>query len=65
MGAPLLITEEFELVIMIGVAIEEMHGSDRVPDLRRLQGEPWLVGTEFFQLERSGAFLKADAELRS
>ena len=20
-----------------------------------LQGEPWLVGTEFFQLERSGA----------
>jgi hypothetical protein len=29
-GVPLLFTEEFELVIMIGVAIEEMHGSDRV-----------------------------------
>ena len=31
MGVPLLFTEEFELVIMIAVAIEEMHGSDRVP----------------------------------
>ena len=29
MGTPLLFTEEFELIIMIGVAIEEMHGSDR------------------------------------
>jgi hypothetical protein len=29
-GTPLLFTEEFELVIMIGVAIEEMLGSDRV-----------------------------------
>jgi len=29
-GVPLLFTEEFELVIMIAVAIEEMHGSDRV-----------------------------------
>jgi hypothetical protein len=48
-GVLLLISEEFELVIMIGVAIEEMHGSDRVPDLEGLQGEPWLVGkTEFF-----------------
>jgi hypothetical protein len=28
-GVPLLFREEFELVIMIGVAIEEMHGSDR------------------------------------
>jgi hypothetical protein len=26
---PLLLTEEFELVIMIEVATEEMHGSDR------------------------------------
>ena len=48
MGAPLLFTEEFELVIMIAVATEEMHGSDRVPDLKGLQGEPWLVGTELF-----------------
>ncbi len=30
MGVPLLLTEEFELVIMIAVATEEMHGSDRV-----------------------------------
>jgi hypothetical protein len=30
MGVPLLLSEEFELVIMIGVAIKEMHGSDRV-----------------------------------
>jgi hypothetical protein len=29
-GVPLLLSEEFELVIMIGVAIEEMLGSDRV-----------------------------------
>jgi hypothetical protein len=28
-GTPLLFTEEFELIIMIGVAIEERHGSDR------------------------------------
>jgi hypothetical protein len=33
MGVPLLFTEEFELRIMVEVAIEEMHGSDRVPDL--------------------------------
>jgi len=47
-GVLLLFTEEFELVIMIGVAIEEMHGSDRLADLEGLQGEPWLVATEFF-----------------
>jgi hypothetical protein len=29
-GVPLLLSEEFELVIMIGVTIEEMLGSDRV-----------------------------------
>jgi len=28
-GIPLLLTEEFEVVIMIAVATEEMHGSDR------------------------------------
>jgi hypothetical protein len=63
-GTPLLFTEEFELVIMIEFATEEMHGSDRVPDLRGLQREPWLVGTEFFHLERNGALSRADAELR-
>jgi hypothetical protein len=29
LGVPLLFTEEFEVVIMIEVATEEMHGSDR------------------------------------
>ena len=29
MGIPLLFTEESELVIMIAVVTEEMHGSDR------------------------------------
>jgi len=28
MGIPLLFTEEFEVVIMIDVVTEEMHGSD-------------------------------------
>jgi hypothetical protein len=30
LGSPLLFTEEFELVIMIAVVTDEMHGSDRV-----------------------------------
>jgi hypothetical protein len=30
LGVPLLFTEEFEIVIMIEVVIEEMDGSDRV-----------------------------------
>jgi hypothetical protein len=46
-GVLLLFTEEFELVIMIAVPIEEM-GRTEIPDLRGLQGEPWLVGTVFF-----------------
>jgi hypothetical protein len=29
-GSPLLFAEEFEVVIMIEVVTEEMHGSDRV-----------------------------------
>ena len=28
LGSPLLLTEEFELAIMIEVVTEEMHGSD-------------------------------------
>jgi len=28
LGVPLLFTEEFEVVIMIEVVTEEMHGSD-------------------------------------
>jgi hypothetical protein len=42
LGAPLLDNEEFEVVIMIAVATEEMHGSDRVPDLKTITSEPWL-----------------------
>jgi hypothetical protein len=35
LGVPLVFTGEFEVVIMIAVsATEEMHGSDRVPDLK-------------------------------
>ncbi len=30
MSSPLLFIEEFEVVIMIEVVTEEMHGSDRV-----------------------------------
>ena len=40
MGVLLLVREEFELVIMIGVAIEEMHGSDREDRLELISGEP-------------------------
>jgi hypothetical protein len=43
-GIPLLFTEEFEVVIMIDVVTEEMHGSDRVPDLKRIASGPWLDG---------------------
>jgi hypothetical protein len=35
-------TEEFEVVIIIAVVTEEMHGSDRVSDLKRSRREPWL-----------------------
>ena len=31
---PLLLTGEFEVVIMIAVVTKEMHGSDCVPDLQ-------------------------------
>jgi hypothetical protein len=34
LGIPLLFTGEFEVVIMIAVGIEEMHGSDWLPDLK-------------------------------
>jgi hypothetical protein len=35
LGFPVLFAkEEFEVVIMIAVGTEEMHGSDLVPDLR-------------------------------
>ena len=57
MGVPLLFTEEFEVVIMIEVVIEEMHGSDR--DFRPengLRASLWLE-KQNLQLERNGALL--------
>jgi hypothetical protein len=33
LGSPLLFRKEFEVVIMIEVVTEEMHGSDRDSDL--------------------------------
>jgi hypothetical protein len=44
LGVPLLFPEEFEVVIMIAVETEEMHGSDRSPGLN-FDCERALVGT--------------------
>jgi len=54
LGIPLLFTEEFEVVIMIEVVTEEMHGSDRNSDLKLSTSEPWSVWL-CFQQERNGA----------
>jgi hypothetical protein len=40
---------------MIADATEEMHGSDRVPDLRRLRCEPWL-DRQFFNESEMALF---------
>ena len=45
MGTPPLFPEEFEVVIIISVATEEMHGVEPTSDLKGLQGEPWLEPT--------------------
>ena len=42
---------------MIDVVTEEMHGSDRVPDLTTIASEP-LVGKATLQRERNGALLR-------
>jgi hypothetical protein len=47
-GTPLLFTEEFELVIMIAVAIEEMHGSDRVLTCEDYKASRGWLGQSFF-----------------
>jgi hypothetical protein len=47
-GVPLLLSEEFELVIMIGVAIEEMLGSDRVPTREDYKASRGWLGQSFF-----------------
>ena len=64
MGIPLPLTGEFEVVIMIKVVTEEMHGSDRVPDLNT-DCERALVGTAHFQRERNGALLGVPGFVRS
>ena len=57
MGIPLPFTGEFEVVIMIAVWIEEMHGSDCVPDLNA-DCERALVGSALVPLERNGALIE-------
>jgi hypothetical protein len=47
---------------MIAVRIEEMHGSDRVPDLNP-DCERALVGSALLQLERNGALRRVQAEV--
>ena len=54
LGIPLPFTGEFEVVIMIEVVTEEMHGSDRVSCPETITSEPW-VGMAMLQLERNGA----------
>jgi len=52
LSSPLLFNEEFEVVIMIDVVTEEMHGSDR--DFRPgIDYERALVGmaTDFYESE--------------
>ncbi len=49
---------------MIAVWIEEMHGSDRVPDLNR-DCERALVGSAMLQLERNGAPHRVHGLVRS
>ena len=51
MSSPLLFSEEFEVVIMIEIVTEEMHGSDRDSDLKLITSEPWLYGTYFCESE--------------
>jgi len=40
LSSPLLFSEEFEVVIMIEVATEEMHGSDRDSRPELITSEP-------------------------
>jgi hypothetical protein len=55
---------------MIEGVTEEMHGSDRVPDLKRITSEPWLVEQkqqqkQKLQRERNGALFGANGVVRS
>ena len=49
---------------MIEVVIEEMHGSDRVPDLNIDYERAW-VGMAVLQLERNGALFRVHGLVRS
>jgi len=51
LGSPLLFAEEFEVVIMIEVVTEEMHGSDRDSDLNWLRASLGWYGTYFYESE--------------
>jgi hypothetical protein len=49
---------------MIKVVTEEMHGSDRVSDPKRLRASLWLVWQNL-QLERNGALFGVHGAVRS
>jgi len=51
LGSPLLFAEEFEVVIMIEVVTEEMHGSDRVLDLNNYERALGWYGRTFNESE--------------
>ena len=51
MGVPLPFPGESEVVIMIAVVTEEMHGSHRDPDLKRLRASLSWYGTDFYESE--------------
>jgi len=64
LGIPLPFTGEFEVVIMIEVVTEEMHGSDWDSWPETITSEPWLVW-HLFPRERNGALLRVHAGVRS
>jgi len=49
---------------MIESVTEEMHGSDWVPDLKRITSGPWLVWQNL-QRERNGALFGVHGLVRS
>jgi hypothetical protein len=53
--APLL-SGEFEVVIMIEVAIEEMHGSDRVSEPEIDYERAWVGGAQFINESEMALF---------
>ena len=43
MFSPILLIEEFKVVILMEVVPEEMHRSHRDSDLKLITSKPWLV----------------------